>query len=227
MVLHIINFYLGACIASFISVIVQKDGLKWRRSYCLSYKQTLSWYELLPIFSFLLQKGSCRHCKNKIPSFLIFIELIGGIAFFKTDWYSKSGLIEFFLCLLLLMMSIFDYYYQEISFSIFIFSFLIVIIKVLLFEKVAITAISFFSIFIMSSTLGILVLLKKLGLADLFFYLIISFFYSEYFANLVFLFASLAVLTLYPKLKAQKQTHLSLPFIPFLFFSLSFLKLLI
>lgn len=216
MVLHIINFYLGACIASFISVIVQKDGLKWRRSYCLSCKQTLSWYELLPIFSFLLQKGSCRHCKNKIPSFLIFIELIGGIAFFKTDWYSKSGLIEFFLCLLLLMMSIFDYYYQEISFSIFIFSFLI-----------AITAISFFSIFIMSSTLGILVLLKKLGLADLFFYLIISFFYSEYFANLVFLFASLAVLTLYPKLKAQKQTHLSLPFIPFLFFSLSFLKLLI
>ena len=102
----------------------------------------------------------------------------------------------------------------------------IVIIKDLLFEQISTLITSVLATSVMIIALGILVLLKKLGLGDLFFYLIISFYYSEYLANLVFLFASLAVLTLYPKLKAQKQTHLSLPFLPFLFFSLSILKLL-
>lgn len=226
MVLNIINFYFGACLASFISVIVQKDGLRWRRSYCLSCKNPLTWSELFPIFSFIFQKGTCRHCKKPIPHFLLFIEIVGGITFLKTDWYSKSGLIEFFLCLLLLTMAIFDYYYQEIPFSIFLISFLIVIIKDLLFEQISTLITSVLATSVMIIALGILVLLKKLGLGDLFFYLIISFYYSEYLANLVFLFASLAVLTLYPKLKAQNQTHLSLPFLPFLFFSLSILKLL-
>lgn len=37
-----------------------------KRSFCPSCKKPLAFYELVPIFSFLIQAGKCRNCKSKI-----------------------------------------------------------------------------------------------------------------------------------------------------------------
>ena len=63
-------FCLGAIIGSFLNVVVLRyqTGLSivTGKSMCFSCSKTLSWYELIPIFSFLAQKARCRKCLSKI-----------------------------------------------------------------------------------------------------------------------------------------------------------------
>ncbi len=65
----IIIFLLGLCIGSFLNVLICRlpcgqsaDG----RSKCPRCRKTLRWYELVPLTSFLIQKGKCRGCDKKI-----------------------------------------------------------------------------------------------------------------------------------------------------------------
>lgn len=45
------------------------------RSHCPECQETLRFYDLLPIFSFLFSKGKCRYCKNEISIKYPLIEL--------------------------------------------------------------------------------------------------------------------------------------------------------
>ena len=55
------------------------------RSRCLHCDHTLKWYELLPVISWLAQRGKCRSCHKPIGYFEILIEL-GMIAFFVISY---------------------------------------------------------------------------------------------------------------------------------------------
>ena len=75
---------LGACVASFINVAALRkaEGLSFitGRSHCPACGKTLRWYELIPIFSWLLLAGRCRACKLKISPRYLLVELIGALA---------------------------------------------------------------------------------------------------------------------------------------------------
>lgn len=86
MELFIILFFtiLGVLIGSFLNVVILRyntghgvDG----RSKCLSCSNTLRWYELVPIVSYLLQKGVCRQCKSVISKQYVLVEALTGILF--------------------------------------------------------------------------------------------------------------------------------------------------
>jgi len=57
-------FVLGAIVGSFLNVV----GLRWDkknfdgRSHCPNCFKMLRWFELVPVLSFLIQKGRCRNC---------------------------------------------------------------------------------------------------------------------------------------------------------------------
>ncbi len=51
------------------------------RSACMSCKNQLCWYELVPVVSFMGLKGRCRVCKSKISLQYPLVELISGIIF--------------------------------------------------------------------------------------------------------------------------------------------------
>src|SRR5699024_2353905 len=51
------------------------------RSECVHCKSELSWFELIPIFSYVLQKGKCRHCHTSISIIYPIIELCTGFLF--------------------------------------------------------------------------------------------------------------------------------------------------
>ena len=51
----------------------EQDGVE--RSRCPSCGATLNWRDLVPLFSWLLQKGKCRHCGAAIPVVYPLIEL--------------------------------------------------------------------------------------------------------------------------------------------------------
>ncbi|MBT6034635.1 MAG: prepilin peptidase [Candidatus Jacksonbacteria bacterium] len=69
----------------------QESWLKGR-SKCPQCKQTLSGYELIPLVSFFIQKGKCRHCKKKISIQYPLGELVTSIAVVGSFlWYIQNG----------------------------------------------------------------------------------------------------------------------------------------
>lgn len=52
------------------------DLINPKRSFCPLCYQTLSGFELIPVFSYLAQKGKCKHCHKAIAWHYPFIETI-------------------------------------------------------------------------------------------------------------------------------------------------------
>lgn len=61
---------LGACIGSFLNVVAwrlpRQESLIHPGSHCPHCGSRLRWFENIPLFSWLLQRGRCRHCRGAI-----------------------------------------------------------------------------------------------------------------------------------------------------------------
>lgn len=79
----IVGFFLiWSCLGSFSGVLLEKKikrSFFTGRSRCTSCKKQLEWYELIPVFSYLLQWWKCRKCGEKIPLWVFLIEFFMGI----------------------------------------------------------------------------------------------------------------------------------------------------
>ncbi len=77
-------FIFGLCIGSFLNCVIyrleQKKSLKGR-SFCPYCKHTLSWSDLVPVFSLLFLRGKCRYCKKKISVQYPLVEIATGVLF--------------------------------------------------------------------------------------------------------------------------------------------------
>ena len=60
----------GLIIGSFLNVVVHRlpreEDLIWSRSRCPSCRKGIAWYDNLPVVSFVVLLGRCRHCKGRI-----------------------------------------------------------------------------------------------------------------------------------------------------------------
>ncbi len=77
-------FILGAVFGSFFNVVIYRFNTGKSlggRSHCLSCGKTLAWYELLPVVSYILQRGKCRHCSAHITARYALVELLTGALF--------------------------------------------------------------------------------------------------------------------------------------------------
>ncbi|MCT2537947.1 prepilin peptidase [Aquibacillus koreensis] len=90
-ILYLIYFFIiGTVFGSFYNVVglrvPKKQMFQSERSYCPHCRHTLSWYELIPVFSYIIQRGKCRHCKAKISMIYPLVELFTGF-FFAYSFY--------------------------------------------------------------------------------------------------------------------------------------------
>lgn len=89
----VVFFLFGITLGSFYNVVglrvPKKIPFGNDRSYCPKCEHSLTWRELIPILSFLLQAGKCRHCKAKISLVYPIIELATGLLFLFS--YLKLG----------------------------------------------------------------------------------------------------------------------------------------
>ena len=79
-----IAFLYGSVIGSFSAVVVCRmhTGKSLNtRSRCLSCGRTLSWYELVPVLSFLVLRGKCRTCSARIPLRDFAVETLLGVTY--------------------------------------------------------------------------------------------------------------------------------------------------
>ncbi|MBR51863.1 MAG: prepilin peptidase [Gammaproteobacteria bacterium] len=85
--IELISIFLASiCIGSFASsviyrlsyIYINKDktiNIAFPRSFCPNCKAQLKLIYLVPILGYLIQKGKCKNCGNKIPFLYIFTEL--------------------------------------------------------------------------------------------------------------------------------------------------------
>ncbi|MCA9352579.1 prepilin peptidase [Patescibacteria group bacterium] len=74
----------GLLVGSFLNVIALRfhigKGIRGR-SQCFSCNHVLGWKDLIPLFSFVLQKGRCRYCLSHISVDNLYAELCTGVFF--------------------------------------------------------------------------------------------------------------------------------------------------
>lgn len=117
----ILVFIVGLCIGSYLNVLAYRipKGMSTSKgkSMCPNCGKTLKTYELIPIFSYILLKGKCHKCHEKISIIYPIIELLTATLFLAT--YLVFGFsFEFFLYILVLsimvVIIVIDYRYKYI-----------------------------------------------------------------------------------------------------------------
>lgn len=94
---YIFIFCLGCIIGSFLNVVIYRFNsgkTLGGRSMCMTCSKTLAWYELIPVISFLFQKGKCNTCSTKISHQYPIVELITG-AMFASVAYHFSPILSY------------------------------------------------------------------------------------------------------------------------------------
>ena len=66
-------------------------GIVVEGSHCPTCKKSLSWYENIPVFSWVIQGGKCRGCKTSISIQYPLVELLTGLLFFACVWRFGFG----------------------------------------------------------------------------------------------------------------------------------------
>jgi len=110
-------FILGTFIGSFLNVVIcrtpKNESIVKPRSHCQNCRKTIPIYHNIPIISFILLKGSCYNCKEKISAQYIIVEMLTGLlfilAFDNSSIYQGLLLSAVFSCLIII--SYIDYYY--------------------------------------------------------------------------------------------------------------------
>ncbi|SDZ04165.1 leader peptidase (prepilin peptidase) / N-methyltransferase [Evansella caseinilytica] len=104
-------FVLGACLGSFYNVVGLRvpagESVVRPRSRCPQCRHTLSWLELIPVLSFIWQKGRCRSCRTTISPLYPFIELTTACLFtispMLVGWSKELPVALAFLSLLIII----------------------------------------------------------------------------------------------------------------------------
>lgn len=130
-------FIMGLCIGSFLNVVIDRvprnQSIVGGRSYCDSCHHQLNWYDLLPILSFLMLKGHCRYCGNKIYWQNPLVELLTGtfflLIYFVLPLNSFNNIIFLIYSLIIIsiciVVALIDFKYGIIPNKIVVFSFIV------------------------------------------------------------------------------------------------------
>lgn len=131
--IFILVFIYGMIIGSFLNVCIyripKKESIVKVRSHCMSCGYQLKWYDLVPVFSWLVYRGKCRKCGAHICAQYPVIEAVNGIGyvlifFVKGFDCVDSMVLSLLYCLLasaLLVLAVIDWRTYEIPFGINVF----------------------------------------------------------------------------------------------------------
>lgn len=127
-ILLVLLFIYGTIFGSFFNVVGIRVPMhilfKQKRSYCDRCERTLGWIELIPICSYLFQRGRCKKCGQKISILYPIMESLTGFLFAYSYYHfgwSSSLLLSLLLISLIIPITVADLAYQKIPNRILLF----------------------------------------------------------------------------------------------------------
>jgi leader peptidase (prepilin peptidase)/N-methyltransferase len=119
--LHIVSVIFGALIGSFLNVCIvrlpKEESIVTPGSHCPYCKKPIDFYDNIPLISYILLQGKCRHCHTPISFQYPLIEgitALGSFILFMKFGPSLSFLIYFTFVASLIVITVIDLYYQII-----------------------------------------------------------------------------------------------------------------
>ncbi len=113
LIIYLCVFFLGASLASFLNASIYRIENKYKypaiitaKSHCEKCKKELSWLELIPVIGYLIIKGRCRNCNEKINIYYPLSEFVLGLIFLLFFLYS----ITWYFWIVVLFLFIFSSY---------------------------------------------------------------------------------------------------------------------
>lgn len=232
-VLYIICFFIiGLIFGSFFCCVGLRlsTGKKFinDRSVCDNCGHILSWYDLIPLISYISLKGKCRYCHKKVSLLNPFIELVTGILF-ALSYYSFGFSLELVLSLFLvaLAMIIFasDLTYMIIPDEVIIFFSIVIIILEFFLEGITGIFLSllsglslFFFMFCLMKLGNDLFKKESLGGGDVKLFFVLGLVIDPFLGLITIFLASLIALPVSLYLLYKNKEHM-IPFGPFILIS--------
>jgi len=120
-VLNVISIIFGAIVGSFLNVCIlrlpKEESIVWPGSHCPHCKTPIQFYDNIPLVSYMLLKGRCRHCHRAISFQYPLIEGITALTsliLFMKFGPSLSYLFYFLFVAALIVVTVIDLYHQII-----------------------------------------------------------------------------------------------------------------
>jgi len=216
MAIYLLTFFIGATVASFLNVIARSLPINqnwWsRRSACPNCQIILRSTQLIPLISYSVQNGRCRHCQQQIPHRYFWVELVGGLLFITPLLLPQPNLLQAWLFIaLLLTVTLTDLYYRLVPNKILIaFG-----VPLLLLQPEIVSAVTGFLFFLVTATFGKFLFKKEtIGGGDIKLYFIIGLVLPIQPLLLSVVIASgLALIYVFIFCQNKKQ---EIPFVPFI-----------
>ncbi len=246
---YFLIFILGASLASFICASYfrknnnESKKVKSKKSFCDSCEKTLSWYQLLPVFSFAAYLGKCKNCKIPIKKEYFICEILLGVFALSLFAFLQNNLIilinenlNLFINILITFTFSFLFgtltyqdYKEKMVESVYLYLFILLTIIFNYFTNFSLYTLLFL---VFSFVLAFIFAKKEIyfGFADLFSIISLFLFFGLSFGINIFLYsvwigAIFSIIFMFIKYKKYVK-KLEMPFLPFLFFGiLTFLLL--
>jgi leader peptidase (prepilin peptidase)/N-methyltransferase len=91
LIFYVAFFVFGACLGSFANVVIYRmpkgESIVAPGSHCQSCKKPVRWYDNIPMISWLLLRGKCRHCGAKFSFRYFAVELLMASLFTLAYFY--------------------------------------------------------------------------------------------------------------------------------------------
>ncbi|SJZ86260.1 prepilin peptidase [Selenihalanaerobacter shriftii] len=166
----IIIFIYGLLIGSFLNVVIYRlpndESIIFPRSSCPECNTKLGIIDLIPVISFLINKGRCRYCETKISYQYPIVEILTGILLsmlFMYYQFSAKFWMYSFLVSLLIICTFIDFRHKIIPNKITYPGIIIGLILSLLFNHISFKS-ALLGMVITGGTLLLIAILTKGGL---------------------------------------------------------------
>lgn len=130
------TFVLGTILGSFYNVVASRlpkgESIIYPPSHCTKCGHLLKPWELIPVISYILQRGKCSKCKDKLSIFYPISEILCGLLFvlaYLSFGLSLNLIIALTFISMLIIVILSDYYYMVIEDSVLIFYGILILIE--------------------------------------------------------------------------------------------------
>lgn len=105
LMVYAIVFIFGITIGSFLNVVILRlpkgESLVKRSSHCMTCGTKIRACDLIPVFSWILLRGKCHSCGEKISPRYPIVESLNGIVYVLTFWVLDINLESIITCVLM------------------------------------------------------------------------------------------------------------------------------